>query len=103
MKILLPLFLLAATAGFGQKTSRALESGKDQVRDVTSSPALLAQYLTSLADNEGEKVTAIFRWITSNIAYDTKGYYNLGSIYKGLFEQADSLDSAAIFEKYNDN
>lgn len=36
----------------------------------------LAAYLIEPADNELEKVRAIFRWVTQNIAYDTEGYFS---------------------------
>ena len=41
-----------------------------------TSPVLLAKKLTETAKTEKEKVTAIFRWITDNI------YYNSGIFYK---------------------
>jgi len=36
----------------------------------------LAAYLVKPARNEHEKVRAIFRWVTENIAYDTDGYFS---------------------------
>ncbi|MHC1630944.1 MAG: transglutaminase domain-containing protein [Methanotrichaceae archaeon] len=35
----------------------------------------LAAYLTEPAQNDEEKARAIYRWITANIDYDTKGYF----------------------------
>lgn len=43
---------------------------------VENSVQTLANYLVEPAENEHEKVRAIFRWVTQNIAYDTEGYFS---------------------------
>ena len=35
----------------------------------------LAQYLTAPAQNDSDKIRAIFRWVTANITYDTRVYF----------------------------
>ncbi len=79
---------------------------------VKKSVQSLALYLTESANNDLEKVRAIYRWLTQNIAYDTKGYFTghygdlspegvlksgraVCSGYAGLFE---SLGRAAGLE-----
>ena len=58
--------------------------------------------LTSIYKTEIEKIRAIFRWITENIAYDTKGYHDTSGIYKGLFHPEISQDRSVIDKDYND-
>ena len=43
---------------------------------MEKSVKMLAAYLVKPARNEHEKVRAIFRWVTENIAYDTDGYFS---------------------------
>ena len=43
---------------------------------METSVKMLAAYLVKPARNEHEKVRAIFRWVTENIAYDTDGYFS---------------------------
>ena len=61
----------------------------------------LALKLTSPYKTDIEKVRAIFRWITENIAYDTKGYHDTAGIYKGLFHPEISQDRAVVDKDYN--
>lgn len=41
---------------------------------VRANPGMLSAYLVKPAENDLEKVRAIFRWITENIEYDIQGY-----------------------------
>jgi hypothetical protein len=41
---------------------------------VTGSPAALARYLTAPARDDVERVRALYRWVTANIAYDAESY-----------------------------
>ena len=43
---------------------------------METSVQTLAAYLVKPARNEHEKIRAIFRWVTENIAYDTDGYFS---------------------------
>lgn len=43
---------------------------------VKTNTTTLASYLTSKSKDDVEKVRAIYRWITANIAYDTSGYFS---------------------------
>jgi len=40
------------------------------------SPASLADYLSQPAKNDREKARALYRWITANIVYDTRGFFS---------------------------
>jgi hypothetical protein len=50
----------------------ALQAPKSVEQSIES----LASYLIKPANNELERVCAIFRWITENIAYDTQGFFS---------------------------
>ena len=41
---------------------------------VTRSPAALARYLVEPARDDVERVRALYRWVTANIAYDAESY-----------------------------
>ena len=43
---------------------------------METSVKILAAYLVKPARNEHEKIRAIFRWVTENIAYDSDGYFS---------------------------
>ena len=43
---------------------------------METSVQTLAAYLVKPARNEHEKIRAIFRWVTENIAYDIDGYFS---------------------------
>lgn len=44
--------------------------------DIKGSVNALVEYLTKPARNDRERLRAIFRWITHNIAYDTEGFFD---------------------------
>ena len=50
----------------------ALQCPKEMETDIKT----LVGYLTQPAQNEHEKLRAVFRWITANIAYDTEGFFD---------------------------
>lgn len=104
MKLFFLFFVLISSDCISQTAPLNYTLIDSTVKEVPSgSPYTLAQNLTTRHTTDSEKVRSIFIWITENIAYDTKGYYNLNSIYKGLFQPLSSLDSAAIYSNYNDN
>jgi transglutaminase/protease-like cytokinesis protein 3 len=104
MKIFFSLLLLISSCCIGQTDSMDFTLVDSRIKDIrVSSPDTLAYNLTAPYTTETEKVRSIFKWITEYIAYDTKGYYNLNNIYKGLYDRSRSLDSATAFKNYNDN
>lgn len=90
MRILLILFMflsetvLASTGAFSSvpRNSKSLEfesidrHALNVPRKKTRSIKHLVPYLIRPARNEREKARAIYRWITENIAYDTKSYFS---------------------------
>lgn len=104
MKLIFPVFLLVSSMCICQTVPIDFTLIDSSVKKVPSGvPGILAQNLTAPYETDIEKVRSIFKWITENIAYDTKGYYNLNDIYKGLYQPLDSLDSATVYKNYNDN
>jgi len=72
----------------------ALQAPKSVERSIES----LASYLTKPASNELEKVRAIFRWITENIAYDTQGFFS--GKYGDLSPEGVLKNRRAVCEGY---
>ncbi len=104
MKLPFLFFLLISSDCISQTALLDYTLIDSTVKEVPpGSPDTLSQNLTEGYITDIEKVRSIFKWITENIAYDTKGYYNLNSIYEGLFQAIGSLDSATIYSNYNDN
>lgn len=104
MKFVFSFFLLISSYCLCQTPPLDFTSVDRRVKEVVPASAdTLAQILTAPYPTETEKVRSIFKWITENIAYDTKGYYNLNTIYRGLFRQDSSSDSATVYKNYNDN
>ncbi|MBI3004317.1 MAG: hypothetical protein HYY49_02750 [Ignavibacteriales bacterium] len=75
------LGLLIPVLAFSQIDSKAEFSAIDN--HALRAPAhaeksydALGKYLAEPAKNDKEKIRAIFRWITHNIAYDTKAYFS---------------------------
>lgn len=103
-KLLFVFFLLTASGVISQPALIDFTAIDSTVKTVHfSSPDTLAQNLTATYTTESEKVRSIFKWITENIAYDTKGYYNLNKIYNGLFQPHRFPDSATVYKNYHDN
>ncbi|HEX9934800.1 MAG TPA: transglutaminase domain-containing protein, partial [bacterium] len=50
----------------------------------------LARYLIRPARTDAEKIRSIFRWVTANVAYDTRSYFS-GTVHSA--EAEDVLDS----------
>jgi transglutaminase/protease-like cytokinesis protein 3 len=104
MKLFFLFFLLISSCCISQTAPLDYTLIDNRVTEISScSPDTLAQNLTAVYVTDIEKVRSIFKWITENIAYDTKGYYNLNKIYHGLFQLSSSLDSATVYKNYNDN
>lgn len=104
VKPVFSFFLFISSYGICQTAPLDFALIDSRVKEVQScSPDTLAQNLTAPYVTDIEKVRSIFKWITENIAYDTKGYYNLNNIYNGLFQPLSFLDSTTVYKNYNDN
>ncbi len=89
IKQVLPVFCLALFCLIGLSPSPATAERPDEEydysmidqhalnapEDIKSSVKTLVEYLIEPARNERERLRAIFRWITHNIAYDTEGFF----------------------------
>src|SRR4026207_2492309 len=72
MKWLLIIFILGSAPGFSQKNKIDFSEIDRKVRFVdAATPFVLSQQLTVDCNTDIQKVRAIFRWITDNIAYRT--------------------------------
>ena len=74
--LVFPVFLFARS--FEAIDRHALNTPKSAEVSIES----LARYLTTPAQNDSDKIRAIFRWVTANISYDTKAYF-VGSPHSG--------------------
>ncbi|MBN1781322.1 hypothetical protein JW948_09375 [bacterium] len=94
---------------YGRIDRYALEAPPQAEQSVEA----LARYLTAPAQNDTEKIRAIFRWITANITYDTQAYFTgsphrSGDVLKDrtavcdgfstLFEQLGTAADLKIFK-----
>jgi len=71
--ILLPnMYIQAQPISYERIDTHVLQTPNQMETSVQT----LAAYLVKPARNEHEKVRAIFRWVTENIAYDTDGYFS---------------------------
>lgn len=97
------IFLCSCFPLFAQTSSAPFAAIDKRVKTIQASTAgELANKLTTPYKTETEKVRAIFKWITENIAYDTKGYHNVEEIYKGLWRPEISDIDSVIKKDYND-
>jgi len=72
MKGLLIIFILGSIQGFSQKNKIDFSEIDRRVQVVeATTPFLLSRQLTAQCSTDIQKVRAIFRWITDNIAYRT--------------------------------
>jgi transglutaminase/protease-like cytokinesis protein 3 len=84
--------ILLSLISFAQ--TRVTSSHK--IDPVETSPFLLAQKLTAGAKTEKEKVTAIFRWITDNITYNSGIFYKTPRKAPILFPYNIAEDTGAL-------
>lgn len=104
MKILLSLISsFVSFVLFAQAKSTPFPIIDKRVKSIQSGdPDTLMKLLTKPYNTDIEKTRSIFRWITENIAYDTKGYHNPERIYEGLWELSLSSGAQDIKKDYND-
>ncbi|MBN2289074.1 MAG: hypothetical protein JXQ83_07040 [Candidatus Glassbacteria bacterium] len=72
---LFPPVVSAERPGDGYDYSMIDQHALNAPAELKSSVKGLVEYLVKPARNDREKLRAIFRWITHNIAYDTEGFF----------------------------
>lgn len=100
----LSFLILFAFSFFKAKTQSVNEAAIDAyVRTVDAkTPAALSKKLTEPFKTEAEKVRAIFRWITENIAYNTIVYQKPSRHLSGRPAFYEPDDSSAFLPPLND-
>jgi transglutaminase/protease-like cytokinesis protein 3 len=95
MKLLIRLFfVLLPAASVAQYSSANLHTRKDSKNTLT--PDSLSRRLTENYRTDREKVTSIFRWITENISYNVRPFYNASHNPTTAYELDDEQDTAAL-------
>lgn len=101
--ILASIFSLAFCSVFAQTKAISFSLIDKRIKTIQSlNPDTLAKKLTSPYKTDTEKVRAIFKWITENIAYDTKAYHNPKEAYEGLWQLSAASTNSDIQKDYND-
>lgn len=93
----LPVFIL--TLSF-QSPAKIISGKRPDVPDSVRIH-LLTQYVTARCKTDDARVTSIFKWITSNIAYDCRDFNGLDSPYASLPKTPDTLRGDAYNRWYN--
>jgi len=91
MKLLIRLlFALLPVISFAQNWSEDSYAVNNKAQYVLT-PDSLARMLTNGYKTDRDKVTSIFRWITENISYNSRPYYNaVHSSSKHLYDDEDT-------------
>ena len=69
------LFWILPILLFGRSFDLIDQHALNTPASAETSIEALAQYLTAPAQNDSDKIRAIFRWVTANITYDTSVYF----------------------------
>lgn len=102
MKVLGSLLLIIVWnyPGFSQKGNDLSAYVDREVRSYeTSAPALLIKEITAPYQNNRQKVTSIFRWITDNISYNVRAAGKNKNI-PAIFEEPDD-DTGTVLKPLN--
>lgn len=100
MSFLLLLFFLCFETKSQSVDAAAIDA---YVRTVDAkTPAALAQKLTVRYKTDAEKVRAIFRWITENIAYNTIAYQRPSRNLANRYKSWESDDTSAFLSPLNE-
>ena len=95
--------LIFIQQGFSQSKSAAFNSIDWKIRSIeVATPDTLAKRLTESCVSDLEKVRAIFRWITENIAYSVKSTRGGSPIRSKVSEQDDTDDSITPLKPLNE-
>ena len=90
-------FLMLSISNFGQSAA----IGYWEVERIEADEAqTLANKISALCKNDKEKVSAIFRWITANISYQIRPWYNRPTKLKATskYQVEDPSDTATILK-----
>jgi hypothetical protein len=95
MKLLIKLFLaLLPIVSFAQYSTEKLHTAKAPKYILT--PDSLARQLTADYNTDREKVTSIFRWITENISYNIRPFYNASRNRSTAYSLENDDDTGAL-------
>src|SRR4051812_13655289 len=83
------LFLLLPLISAGQYSTGDLRTIARKKAEFVLTPDSLARQLTANYKTDREKVTSIFRWITENISYNVRPFYNSTHNRSAAYETAD--------------
>jgi len=98
MKWLLMIFILGSVPVFSQKNKVDFSEIDRRARLVdATTPFLLSQQLTAPCSTDLQKVRAIFRWITDNIAYRTSETINHKKKSR-IKEEEDGTDDTTLLK-----
>lgn len=98
MRLLITIcFVCVALSNFGQSVPF---SYREAERIEADEAQALANKIGAVCKNDKEKVSAIFRWITSNISYQIRPWYNRSPKLKASskYEVEDPSDTASILK-----
>ncbi|HEX8677959.1 MAG TPA: transglutaminase domain-containing protein [Segetibacter sp.] len=85
------LFTFLPVSSFAQDVSIDSYTVSDKKAEYVLTPDSLSRMLTSGYKTDRDKVTSIFRWITENISYNVRPYYNAtNSSSKRLYDEEDT-------------
>ena len=90
-------FLMLSISNFGQSAA----IGNWEVERIEADEAqTLANKISAICKNDKDKVSAIFRWITANISYQIRPWYNRPSKLKASskYEVEDPSDTATVLK-----
>lgn len=97
MKWLLVIFVLGSVPVFSQKNKIDFSEIDRSVQYVdAATPFLLSQQLTAACSTDLQKVRAIFRWITDNIAYRT--YEPINRKKKSRIKEEEDADDTTLLK-----
>ncbi len=89
------LFLILVKLSFSQKNSFNFSYIDRKVRSIEfCAPDSLSQRLTGSYTGDGEKLRAIFRWVTENIAYRTRPNLISRRVITHNVDEPDNLDTS---------
>src|SRR3954447_7584106 len=88
--IFLPLYTVA------QYSTKNLHTVSNKRAEYVLTPDSLARQLTANYKTDREKVTSIFRWITENIFYNVRPYYNATHNPSTAYLINDAEDTVAL-------
>lgn len=97
MKLLIRLlFVLLPIMAAGQYSTENLHTVKNKAAKYILTPDSLARELTADYKTDREKVTSIFKWITENISYNIRPFYNATHNPSNAYSMDTAEDTGAL-------